>query len=58
MGISAGGFASYEVGLMGRVGFQLGAVNSLDFGIIGGEIGINGIRLSCPFVSIRLLGNA
>ena len=49
--------ASAEVGLGARVGAQVGAVNSLDLGIIGGEIGVNGIRLSCPFGSIRLFGN-
>ena len=52
-----GGIASAEVGLMGRVGAQVGAVNSLNLGVIGGEIGVNGIRLSTPFFSIRLFGN-
>ena len=42
---------------MGRVGVQVGAVNSLDLGIIGGEIGKNGIRVSCPLGSFRLFGN-
>ena len=46
-----------EVQSIGRIGVQIGAVNSIDFGIIGGEIGQNGIRLSCPFGSIRLFGN-
>ena len=57
VGGSIGGIASVEFGLMGRVGVQIGAVNSLDLWIIGGEIGKNGIRLSCPFGSIRLFGN-
>ena len=42
---------------MGRVGAQVGAVNSLDLGILGFEIGKNGLRVSCPFASCRLFGN-
>ena len=48
---------SAEVGLSAKVGVQVGKVNSLDLGIIGGEIGKNGVRLSCPFFSVRLIGN-
>jgi len=48
---------SYEMGVMGRVGASVGAVNSLDLGIVGGEIGKNGIRFSCPLFSIRLFGS-
>ena len=59
LGVGIGSLASFEVGVMGKVGVQAGAaIASLDLGIIGGEIGKNGIRLSTPIFSIRLFGSA
>ena len=51
------GPASVDVGVMGKVGAKVGSgIASLDLGIIGAEVGKNGIRVSCPFLSIRLFG--
>ena len=42
---------------MGRVGAEMSKQHlSLDLGIVGGEIGKDGFRFSCPFFSIRLGG--
>ena len=57
MGFSIGGLASVDWGLTAKIGAQVGTVTSLDLGVIGGEIGKNGIRVSCPFGSLRLLGS-
>ena len=48
---------SAELGLSAKVGVQVGKVNSLDLGIVGGEIGKNGIRFSCSLGSIRFFGS-
>ena len=46
--------AELKVGL--RFGVELGNVNRLDLGIVGAEVGVNGIRVSCALGGIRLLG--
>ena len=55
--LGIGSVGSVETGVGAKVGVQVGAVNSVDLGIFGAEIGKNGFRLSLPFGSIRLFGN-
>ena len=45
-----------ELNLNLRAGASLGRVNCLDLGIVGAEVGANGIRFSTCFGGIRLFG--
>lgn len=45
-----------ELNLNLRAGASIGRVTSLDLGIVGAEVGVNGIRISTCFGGIRFFG--